>query len=305
MSNHNREIRRCVMTSNQLLRQQNIETNRHNETYEAEIAQHDRKMEAVEEERNRIDDHYKREMVRIQDDINAVQRLKVEYENTRDWAKIMGRNPDMAAKVAAGDSGAVKTHKHLFTGDTYSGDWKQAVTEYIDNLIREQEDLKDQWNREINNWTAGNSDLFLEGEKLLSNYYTSSIELNNKQIEAMERFSATMSAVELNAQQSTTLAEQADMYNSQSMMYQHQGEYYLEQANYQAWYNEVAPWQSVWGLVNNSLTSGGSFVRGIAGFFRPEFHFGNKGNNNLDPASNFYKLWDQSNQVPSFKNKYK
>lgn len=292
------------MTSNQLLRQQNIETNRHNETYEAEIAQHDRKMEAVEEERNRIDDHYKREMVRIQDDLNSIQRLKVEYENTRDWAKIMGRNPEMAAKVAAGDSGAVKTHKRLFSGDTYSGDWQQAVTEYIDNLVQEQEALKDQWNREINNWTAGNSDLFLEGEKLLSNYYTSSIELNNKQIEAMERFSATMSAVELNAQQATTLAEQAEMYNTQTMMYQHQGEYYLEQANYQAWYNQVAPWQSVWGLVNNSLSSGGSFVRGIAGFFKPEFHFGNKGNNNLDPATNFYKLWGPGDQVPSFKNKY-
>lgn len=291
------------MTSNQLQRQQNIETNRHNEAYEAEIAAHDRKMESVEEERNRIDDHYKREMVRINDEINAIQRLKVEYENTRDWAKIMGRNPDMAAKVAGGDNGAVKTHKHLFSGDTYSGDWKQAVNEYIDNLVQEQETLKDQWNKEINAWTAGNSDLFLEGEKLMSNYYTASIELNNKQIEAMERFAATMSAVDLNAQQATTLSEQADMYSKQATMYQHQGEYYLEQANYQAWYNQVAPWQSVWGLVNGSVGAAGTLVRGIAGFKFPQFDI-NKGKS-LDPAQNFYKIFEESAPNLNFTNKYK
>lgn len=292
-----------LMTANQLTRQQNEETKRHNQQYEAEIARHDQAMESVEQERNRIDDHYKNEMVRIQDEMNNIQRLKVDYENTRDWAKIMGRNPDMASRVAANDKGAVKTHKHLFKEDTYSGDWGQAVQEYIDNLVYEQEQLKDQWNREINEWTAGNSDLLLEGEKLMSNYYTSSIELNNKQIEAMERFSATMSAVELNQQQAATLKEQADMYKAQSDMLTQQGNYYLEQANYQAWYNTVAPWQTVWGLVNNSVDAGSSLIRGVAGFFRPEIHLPGK-NKSYDPKENWNELWKNPSNVPDFKPKY-
>lgn len=278
------------MTANQLMREQNLETARHNAAYEAEVNRHNQQGEVIEQERNQIDKEYKSRMAANAEAMTALEQMKLDWEKERDYLKLFGKYPAQAAGMAAVSPDYIwratdffhslndKPSFHVKDGKDESVD--KALARYENYLIGEADAIKTDWDAAIDRWLYSNSGYTLEYQSMINDHYRTLLDLNTKQQEAMARFANAYKDVSLLPEDRRI--RQAEAYEKES------------HAAYQDWLNENIMWMTLWDKFNDSADSFVDMLKGIS-------YIKSFGGSASSKSIDFSKRWNDVNKSPAYR----